>query len=77
MPITCSRCGAPAVKQFAYTEEPVCNNCFSATGVCSGCGKNFGSDAGLTRVGSARNCPACQARLHKETDSLLKPGFHF
>lgn len=76
MAIECSRCGAEASKQFSYTHEPVCNNCFSATGVCSGCGKDFGSDAGLTKVGVAKNCPACQSRLEAETGSLFKPGFH-
>ena len=74
MPVNCSRCGAQAAKQFACTHEPVCNDCFSATGVCSGCGKNFGSDAGLTRVGAAKNCPGCQARLDEETNALFRPG---
>jgi DNA-directed RNA polymerase subunit RPC12/RpoP len=77
MSITCSKCGAQAAKQFSYTQEPVCNNCFSAPGVCSGCGENFGSDANLKRVGSAKNCPTCQARLEEETDALFKPGLHF
>lgn len=77
MAIKCSRCGAEATKQFSYTQQPVCDRCFSATGVCSGCGDNFGSDAGLHRVGTAKNCRSCQARLEAETNNLFKPGFHF
>lgn len=77
MAIKCSRCGAEATKQFSYTQQPVCSSCFSASGVCSGCGENFGGDASLHRVGNAKNCPSCQSRLAKETDDLFKPGFRF
>ena len=77
MAIACKRCGAEAARQFSYTQEPVCLSCFTARGVCSGCGKNFGDDASLTRVGQAKNCRNCQARLGKETDDLFKPGMHF
>lgn len=77
MAITCKRCGSDAAKQFSYTQEPVCLSCFTARGVCSGCGKDFGDDSSLTRVGQAKNCGSCQARLAKETDAAFQPGLHW
>lgn len=77
MAIACKRCGSDAAKQFGNTQEPVCLSCFTAPGVCSGCGKNFGDDSSLIRVGQAKNCGSCQARLAKQTDDIFKPGMHF
>jgi hypothetical protein len=51
-------------------------DCFSAVGVCSGCGKDFGGNDGLTTVGAAKNCPSCQSRLEAETNSLFGSGPH-
>lgn len=64
-PIKCGRCGAPAVRMFGFTQEPVCMACYDKPGLCQSCGKQFGSDAELVVIGAGKNCRQCDARLEQ------------
>jgi len=68
----CSRCGAKATHQFGRSprQDPVCNTCRNASGVCISCGRQVGSDAGLSKL---RNCPACERYYDGEIDRLRRP----
>jgi hypothetical protein len=64
----CYSCGAEASYEFAVTKKPVCVKCWSAVGVCQRCGRKFGSDEALTRIGDYKVCRSCDRDLDPEIE---------